>query len=158
MSKTDDSLNAAFDIDMSAVGTVETANMQAMTVTATVQTTEVAPFIEHVAEDEDFEEVRSNLKTLVRKGNKMLDRMIEIADSSERDRTFEVAGTLLKNLAEINKDVLASRKTHKENKVLGKQTDGKTVDDGGSINIDKAVFVGTTADLLKQVKQSKNNG
>ena len=147
-----ESLNAAFDLDFIS-GTVS-ANVETMSTEITVENGQYANVIpyepeEHQADEEDFEEVRANLKSLVRKGNQMLDRMIEIADSSERDRTFEVAGTLLKNLADINKDIIGSRKTHKETKILDKQSNK---DDGGSVNIDKAVFVGTTADLLKQVK------
>ena len=147
-----ESLNAAFDLDyVSTVSAnVETSVSSEITIhDAGYAAVPYEPQM-HVAEDEDFEEVRSNLKSLVRKGNKMLDNLIEVAESSERDRTYEVAGQLLKNLADINKDIVNSRKTHKENKILDRQKN-----DGGSVNIDKAVFVGTTSELLDQLENKK---
>jgi hypothetical protein len=146
-----ESLNAAFDIEYIS-GSISSNIRSSVSNEITIHNPEfAAPVqfepVEHVAEDEDFEEVRGNLKSLVRKGNKMLDNLIDVAESSERDRTYEVAGQVLKHLADINKDIIATRKTHKEIKQLKKNEN-----DGGSVNIDKAVFVGTTAELLKQVK------
>lgn len=160
MSKnTDESLNQMFEIDETTITSVSVANLEnaIVTVDNNRPIIQATPIIEHDAEDEDFEEIRSNLKSLVRKGNKMLDNLLEIAESSERDRTYEVAGEILKKLSDINKDILNIRKTQKENKELGKHTSDKDLNDGGSINIDKAVFVGTTADLLKQIKEQRNN-
>lgn len=97
---------------------------------------------------EDFNFARKNIKDLIRKGDNAIDNILQVASASEHPRAFEVAAGLIKTMADLNKDLLDIHK--KKNELTGETTSQKTV-------IDKAVFVGSTADLVKLIK-GKNNG
>jgi len=96
--------------------------------------------------EDDAEFARQNLKNLIQKGNDAADHIVEIAKQSEHPRAFEVAAGLLKNLADMNKDLLEIQKRKRDLQPKITQQ---------NINVDKAVFVGTAADLLKQLKENK---
>lgn len=99
--------------------------------------------------DEDYEESRETLKQLVRKGNDAIDHLLAIATDTEHPRAFEVVATLIKNTAEANEKLLAMQKTMRELKNI------KSKDN--NLNVEKAIFVGSTTELSKLVKEMKNS-
>ena len=100
--------------------------------------------------EDDVEYARKNIKSIIEKGNDAVDNILKVAVESEHPRAFEVASTFLKNLSEMNKDLLDLQKSKK---ALLQQSSTKQ-----TLNVDKAVFVGTTADLLKMQKQENKIG
>ena len=98
--------------------------------------------------DSDAEYARQNLKNLIAKGNDAVDHIVSIAKQSEHPRAFEVAAGMLKNLADMNKDLLEIQKRKQDLKP-------KVTTNTQNINVDKAVFVGSTAELLIQLKENK---
>ena len=103
--------------------------------------------VENNTIDDDAEYARQNLKTLIQKGNDAADHIVEIAKQSEHPRAFEVAAGLLKNLADMNKDLLEIQKRKQD--LQPKQTTQQ------NINVDKAVFIGSTSELIKQLRNEK---
>jgi hypothetical protein len=99
---------------------------------------------EDMSPEADFEFARRNMRELLQKGNKAVDKILLVADATDHPRAFEVASNMIKQLGDMNKDLLALQKTRKD---LSPQAAQPTV------NVDKAVFVGSTADLIKQIKQ-----
>ena len=99
-----------------------------------------------VQEDADF--ARKNIKELIQKGNIAIDQLLEVAKQSEQPRAYEVASSLIKNLSDLNKDLLELQKRKND-------LEPKSVTDSKNVNIDKAVFVGSTTELIKMIKQSK---
>ena len=99
--------------------------------------------------EDDVEYARKNIKSIIEKGNDAVDNILKVAVESEHPRAYEVASTFLKNLSEMNKDLLDLQKSKK---ALLQQSSTKQ-----TLNVDKAVFVGTTADLLKMQKQENND-
>jgi hypothetical protein len=97
--------------------------------------------------DDDAEYARQNLRTLIQKGNDAADHIVEIAKQSEHPRAFEVAAGLLKNLADMNKDLLEIQKRKQD--LQPKQVTQQ------NINVDKAVFIGSTSELIKQLRNEK---
>jgi hypothetical protein len=97
--------------------------------------------------DADAEFARSNMRTLITNGNDALEKLAYVADQSESPRAYEVLATMMKNLAEMNKDLLELQKRKKE---LAPQSESAK-----GVNIDKAVFVGSTTELLKMIKSNK---
>jgi len=91
----------------------------------------------------DFAFARKNIRELVMKGNIAVDNILHVAKESEHPRAYEVASNMLKQLGEMNKDLLDLQKKRKD---LQPQVPA-------TINVDKAVFVGSTRDLIKQIKQ-----
>jgi hypothetical protein len=96
--------------------------------------------------EDDAEYARKNLKTLIEKGNTAVDDIIKVAKATDHPRAYEVAANMLKGLADMNKDLLEIQKRKQDLQPKVTQQ---------NINVDKAVFIGSTKDLLKQLKELK---
>lgn len=94
--------------------------------------------------DNDYQESRQTLKELVVKGNQAIDHLLAIASETEHPRAFEVVATLIKNTAEANEKLMVMQKTIRELKNIKKNDSG--------VNVDKAIFVGSTSELSKLLK------
>jgi hypothetical protein len=98
--------------------------------------------------EDDAEFARQNLRDLIEKGNEAADHIISVAKQSDHPRAFEVVAGMLKNLADMNKDLLEVQKRKQD-------LQPKVTNNTQNLTIDKAVFVGSTAELLKQLKENK---
>jgi KaiC/GvpD/RAD55 family RecA-like ATPase len=95
--------------------------------------------------EKDYKKVRQNYEEIIEKGVDAIDSILEIARESEHPRAFEVAATMIKNVADANEKLILLQKQMREmNKAAGKEPQ--------STKIDKAIFVGSTADLNKMLK------
>ena len=99
------------------------------------------------AVETDANYARENIRTLIDTGNKALNDLAYVANQSESPRAYEVLANMMKNLTEMNKDLLQLQKTKRE---LAPQSEVAK-----GVNIDKAVFVGSTTELLKMIKSNK---
>lgn len=110
----------------------------------------VKPTTELVANDEveaDAALARKNIKGLLDKGGAAIDNLLLVAQESEHPRAYEVAANFIKTLGDLNKDLLEIQKQ--------KQSLRPIEVNNQSINVEKAVFVGSTAELLKQIRENK---
>lgn len=163
MGNVNDSLSEVFDIEIENPDFEKPTELEQISpiqqcgnIVAQQQTLP-AEFVERSKEEEDFEFARENLRDLAEKGRNLLTKITEVAESSEHPRAFEVAAQTLKTLAEVNKDILNLRKTHKENKNIGGNNATPSETTPQQINVDKAVFVGTPAQLIERRKQKNGN-
>lgn len=90
---------------------------------------------------------RANYYNLIEKGNEALDGILEVAKESQHPRAYEVAANMIKNLSDVTEKLMILQKQQQELKPKEQQAAGPT-----NINVDKAVFVGSTAELLKKLK------
>jgi hypothetical protein len=97
----------------------------------------------------DYEYTRGNLYSLIEKGQEAINGILELAQESEMPRAYEVAGQLIKNVADATDKLMELQKKLKEVEEE-KQSKGPT-------NVTNALFVGSTADLAKLLKQQKSN-
>ena len=111
---------------------------------------EVTPIESTNVVDDDAEFARNNIRNLIQKGTTAMDNLLHVAKESEAPRAYEVAATLIKNLSDLNKDLLDIQKKKKD---LNKEE--KSGNNNG-INVDKAVFIGSTKELVKMLKSSKD--
>ena len=139
MSKTNDKLSEIFDVEPLPEPEV---------LPAIRQTTEIVPIEGQTEVDADAAIARQNIKTLIDKGSSAIDNLLLVAQESEHPRAYEVAATFLKTLGDLNKDLLDLQK--KKQDLQPKDTQAS-----GAINVEKAVFVGSTAELLKQIRENK---
>ena len=95
----------------------------------------------------DAEFARDNIRELVTQGNQAVNELMLIARDGQHPRAFEVLSGLMKNLADMNKDLLEIQKRKKD---LTPKAESQN-----NLNIDKAVFVGSTAELVKMLKTQK---
>lgn len=98
-------------------------------------------------QESDYKLSRKTFKSLIAKGTDAVDELFELAKSSEHPRSYEVLATLMKTVSDTTKDLYDLQKKTKELK----QSDNRPPE-GTHTNIEKAVFVGTTADLIKQIQ------
>ena len=101
----------------------------------------------------DADYSRANYYNLIEKGNEALDGILEVAKESQHPRAYEVAANMIKNLSDVTEKLMILQKQQQELKPKEEQQAGPT-----NINVDKAVFVGSTADLLRQLKNESNSG
>jgi hypothetical protein len=97
---------------------------------------------------DDYEYARSNLYDLLEKGNSAMNGILEVARESQHPRAYEVAATLIKNLGDVNDKLMNLQKQKKE------LEESKKEEDSPSVHVDNAIFVGSTSDLLKKIKEA----
>jgi hypothetical protein len=90
-----------------------------------------------------YQQSKENLQSIIDQGHEAMHEILEIAKAGQHPRAFEVYGTILKNMVDANKELLSIQKTMRE---MDKKKEVNNT------NIDKAIFVGTTAELAKLLK------
>ena len=108
--------------------------------------TEIVNYPSNINEDdleEDYEYQRRQFYNLVEKGSDAIDGILELAKESEHPRTYEVAGQLIKNVAEV---------TEKLGDLQKKMKDLKELPNTAPKNVTNALFVGSTTDLQKMLR------
>ena len=103
--------------------------------------------------DNDFQYARENLYDIIEKGRDAMEELLEIAKAEESPRAFEVFGQLLKNMTDTQSTLM---ELHQKKQKL--ENDGDRQEVSRAQNVTNALFVGSTADLLKLVKrETKQN-
>ena len=124
-----------------------------------VTKTEIVPYQEPASEltdeDEDYILVRKTLRNLIVKGNDAIEEIAQIARQNESARGFEVVSNLIKTVGETSKDLYALQKTKKDLKDPNPDSDPRKKNPEGHINVEQAVFVGSTAELLSAIKTKR---
>ena len=111
-----------------------------------VNTGQVSPVVDMSEDvDNDYAYQRQNFYNLVERGNDAIEGILELAKESEHPRTYEVAGNLIKQVAEV---------TEKLGDLQEKMKKLKEVPDNAPKNVTNALFVGSTAELQKMIKDS----
>jgi len=95
----------------------------------------------------DYEYTRGNLYSLIEKGQEAVNGILELAQETEQARAYEVAGQLIKSVADATDKLLDLQKKLKD---VEEESQSK-----GPTNVTNALFVGSTADLAKLLKQNK---
>jgi len=93
--------------------------------------------------DNDYKYQRENFYNLIERGQDAIDGILDLARESEHPRTYEVAGNLIKQVAEV---------TEKLGDLQEKMKKLKEVPNNAPKNVTNALFVGSTAELQKMLK------
>ena len=96
--------------------------------------------------DSDFETGRENLYKLLDKGNEAIDGILALAKEGEHPRAYEVAGQLIKTVADMSKDLMTMQEKLKKLKEIANT---------GPKSVTNALFVGSTTELQKLLKEKK---
>ena len=92
----------------------------------------------------DYEYTRGNLYSIIEKGQEAINGILELAQESEMPRAYEVAGQLIKSVSDATDKLMDLQKKLKDVNEEQKQKRPSTVNN--------ALFVGSTADLTKLLK------
>ncbi len=95
--------------------------------------------------DKDYEYTRANLYSLIEKGQESLNGIMELAGESASPRAYEVAGQIIKSVADTTDKLMELQKKVKE-------VDEEKVK-GPSQVTNNALFVGSTSDLSRILKE-----
>ena len=95
----------------------------------------------------DYIQSRDNFYELVEKGKEALYGAMDIARETDQPRAYEVVAQLLKNVTETNKEIIELQKRMEDLKANDRKL--------GNTNINNALFVGSTADLQKMLRDNK---
>jgi tetrahydrodipicolinate N-succinyltransferase len=93
----------------------------------------------------DYEYTRANLYSLIEKGQEAINGIMELAGEGGSPRAYEVAGQLIKSVADTTDKLADLQKKIKELEENGKKTTNNVTNN--------AVFVGSTSELQKMLKQ-----
>ena len=94
----------------------------------------------------DYEYTRANLYSLIEKGQEAINGIMELAGEGGSPRAYEVAGQLIKSVADTTDKLIDLQKKLKD---VEEETDKK----GPNTVTNNAVFVGSTTELQKLLKQ-----
>ena len=95
----------------------------------------------------DYEYTRANLYSLISKGQEAIDGILDLAQQSNHPRAYEVAGQLIKSVGDVNDKLMDLQKKMKD---LDSPQKGPTT-------VNNSLFVGSTAELSKIIKQGLLN-
>ena len=126
-----DKLDKTFDID-SAIEKVEDTS------------TEIKKLSDNKDLQNDYEYSRGQLYNLVEKGQEAINGILDVAQNSDHPRAYEVAGNLIKNVADITDKLVDLQGKMKDINQEKKQTPN---------NVTNAMFVGSTSELQKMLKE-----
>ena len=138
MTKKFDSLNDTFNV------TGEIVSNDPETTVEKIE--KISNSIDDVKKDYDY--TRGNLYSLIEKGQEAINGILELAQESEMPRAYEVAGQLIKSVADATDKLMDLQK---------KLKDIEEEKQKGPTTVNNALFVGSTAELAKLLKQQTEN-
>jgi fructose-1,6-bisphosphatase len=100
----------------------------------------------------DYRYSRRTFRNLIKKGQVAVDDLYDLSKAAELPRAYEVLGNMIKVVSETTKDLYDLHKKKKDFEQVASPLND------GHVNIDKAVFVGTTAELLQKLKTKDSDG
>lgn len=100
----------------------------------------------------DFEAARANIHNLIENGNEAMHKLAQIAESSQHPRAFEVLAKLMDTMLNANEKLLTLQSKIREIDASDSPINEKAK------TINNNLFVGSTAELQKVLKDMKNNG
>ena len=142
MSNIDDKLNEVLNIAEEVLESKEEKNPLEI-----VKDKPVAIIPEGDDVETDFETGRGELYRLLEKGNEAIDGILSLAKEGEHPRAYEVAGQLIKTQSELAQNLLDLQDKLKKIKDIKGE---------GPKNVTNALFVGSTTELQKMIKNNKN--
>lgn len=116
-----------------------------------VNSGQVKPVVEKGMDDveKDYEYQRQNFYNLVERGSDAIEGILELAKESDHPRAYEVAGNLIKQVADV---------TEKLGDLQEKMKKLKEVPSNAPKNVTNALFVGSTKELQSMLKDKSENG
>lgn len=131
--KIDDSLSSVFDVQ--SIPQTEVITREGEIISAS-----------NTKIEDDFNITRDNLRILLQQGQEALQKSLDVAMQSEHPRAFEVVGNLMKQLADINQQLLD---LHQQKQKLDEPS---KADKAKQVTNNNAIFVGSTSELNKLIK------
>ena len=137
MTKKFDEINKTFNVDAEIIP-AETENVS-------TEIEKISSTVDDVKKD--YEYTRGNLYSIIEKGQEAINGILELAQESEMPRAYEVAGQIIKNVADATDKLMDLQKKLKD---IEEEKVGKS-----PTTVNNALFVGSTAELAKLLKNNE---
>lgn len=137
MTKKFDEINKTFNVDAEI--------MSADTKNVSTEIEKISSTVDDIKKD--YEYTRGNLYSIIEKGQEAINGILELAQESEMPRAYEVAGQLIKNVADATDKLMDLQKKLKD---IEEEKVGKS-----PTTVNNALFVGSTAELAKLLKNNE---
>lgn len=138
MTKKNDKLNEVFNVSGEVVS---------VEVEEEVEIEQIKSSVDDIKKD--YEYTRGNIYSIIEKGQEAINNVLELAQETDSPRAYEVVGQLIKNVSDA------------ADKLIDLQKKLKDLDETKSIkgptNVTNALFVGSTAELSKLLKNQLKN-
>jgi hypothetical protein len=145
MSKKFDKLDEVFNVTGEIVSQeLEHKSLKNVPLENTIDTKSILSDIK-----KDYEYARGNMYSIIEKGQEALNGILELAQETESPRAYEVVGQLIKNVSDSTEKLIELQKKLKDLE--------ETKTSSGPTNVTNALFVGSTAELSKLLKNNKLN-
>ena len=95
----------------------------------------------------DYEYTRGNLYSIIEKGQQAIDGILDVAEQSDMPRAYEVAGQLIKSVSDATDKLMTLQQKLKD---VEEEVKGPT-------NVTNALFVGSTFELTKMLKDAQKS-
>jgi hypothetical protein len=143
--------------NMSKIFNLEEEPIEGEITTVEYKESSIVPIVELGTEEQkekDFDQVRRNMYELLSQGTDLLEDAIHIARESEQPKSFEVAATIMKQLTEMNSQILSlhQKRQYLDDSVKKKEVSQPTNTPAATVT-NNTMFVGTTADLNNIIEQ-----
>lgn len=102
--------------------------------------------------ERDIKTARNNILNILQTGNTALDFSLELLKVTESPKTVEALSGMMKNLADINSQLLD---IHQKKRILRQKSQNKITETPNVVTNNSIVFQGTTADFQKMLNQMK---
>ncbi len=146
MTKKYDKLNDTFNISSDIVSTEVEVEVKTTSKNSSIEKIEkISSSFDDIKKDYDY--TRGNLYSLIEKGQEAINGILELAQESEMPRAYEVAGQLIKNVADATDKLMDLQKKLKD---IEEEKVGKS-----PTTVNNALFVGSTAELAKLLKNNE---
>ena len=136
MTKQFDELNETFDVAGDIVSSEPVKDTPKPVPTSASSTDDIK---------KDYEYTRGNLYSIIEKGQEAINGILELAQESDQPRAYEVAGQLIKSVSDATDKLMDLQKKLKD------VEEDKQV--RGPSTVNNALFVGSTAELAKLLKE-----
>jgi len=102
--------------------------------------------------DDDFEFARRNLRDVIEKARPALNSAIDFANTSESPRAFEAVSGIIDSLTTSSSELVKLHRERAETRrVESTGANRKDSSSNTSVHVDRAIFVGSTAELQKLI-------
>jgi len=133
-----------FEKNMEDIFDIEVAPIEKTTEMITQANSEIA-----IDATKDYEYTRAELYTLISKGQEAVQGALEVAQESGHPRAYEVAVNAMKQVSDMTDKLIDLQQKMKN---LGKEDKKST-----PTTVNNTMFIGTTADLQKMIKDAAKN-
>lgn len=137
MDNTFDKLNETFNVDSNIISTKKDNEIVRKKEDSATQVS-----LDEV--ERDYNYTRANLYSIIEKGQEAINGILEVAQEGSEPRAYEVVGQLIKNVSDATDKLMDLQKKLKD--ITGESVKGPTT-------VNNALFVGSTSELAKFLKQ-----